>query len=110
MKFRNAIGFGSTVETAPGVWDDVITEKFYRGDVIRNARTYSENQNTVNDDLSTSNSLSIVADEHILTNITAIRYVRFAGALWKVSNFEIQRPRLILQLGGVYNGPTPGTT
>lgn len=110
MRFYNAIGYGSTVETAPGVWDDIITERKYRGNVIRNTRTYSAQENSVNDDLTISNSISIVGDEYAMSNITAMRYVEFAGALWKVSNVEVQRPRLILQLGGVYNGPTAPAT
>lgn len=106
MRFYDAIGYGGTVETAPGVWDDVITEVKYRGDVVRNSRKYSEGD-SVNDDLSVSNSISVVADDFALQNFMEIRYVRWSGRLWKVSDVEVQRPRLILRLGGVYNGPKP---
>jgi hypothetical protein len=27
------------------------------------------------------------------------------GTLWTVSDVEVQSPRLLLRLGGVYNGP-----
>lgn len=105
MRFFGPVGYGGTVESAPGVWDDVITEINYRGDVVRNTRRYSEGE-SVNDDLSVSNSISIVADDYALNHFFEIRYVRWAGTLWKVLNVEAERPRLILRLGGVYNGPT----
>lgn len=105
-KFFGAIGYGETVETSPGSYDDVITETNYYGDVIRNSRTLQEGDK-VNDDISVDNSLSIVADAYANEHIFAMRYVRWAGVLWKISNVEVQSPRLILRLGGVYNGPTP---
>jgi hypothetical protein len=60
----------------------------------------------VNDDLSVNNSISIVADEYANEHFFAIRYVAWAGTLWTVTNVEVQSPRLLLTLGGVYNGPT----
>lgn len=103
-KFYGAIGYGETMETAPGVYQDVITEHNYRGDITRNTRRL-EDGDKVNDDISVSNSISIVADEYANEHFFAIRYVRWAGTLWKVSNVEVQSPRLLLTLGGVYNGP-----
>lgn len=103
-KFFGAIGFGNTVEKAPGVYDDVITEHEYYGDVIRNTRQMNDGEK-VNDDLSVSNSISIVADAYISENFFAIRYIEWAGTLWTVSIVEVQSPRLLLRLGGVYNGP-----
>jgi hypothetical protein len=108
-KFFDIVGFGTITKISPGVFDDVITERSYRGDIIRNAKS-SDQGDKVNDDVSVENSISIVADQYASENIFAIRYVRWAGFLWKVANVEVQRPRLILRLGGVYNGPTPGPT
>lgn len=103
-KFYGAVGYGIPQETSPGVWEDVITEKNYRGEVVRNTRTLL-NGDKVNDDISVNNSISIVADAYANGNFFAIRYVRWAGACWTVSEVEVQSPRLILRLGGVYNGP-----
>lgn len=105
-RFYGKVGYGATVETAPGVWKDVITEVSYYGDVIRNTRVLHEGDR-VNDDLSVGNSISIVADAYANQNIFAMRYVEWMGALWVVSNVDVQSPRLILTLGGVYNGPKP---
>jgi hypothetical protein len=104
MRFSGKVGYGVTVETAPGVWADVITEHSYLGDVVRNTLTFQDGE-SVNNDLSVSNSISIVADAYANEHFFAIRYVEWVGALWAVSSVELQSPRLLLRLGGVYNGP-----
>jgi hypothetical protein len=105
-RFFGKVGYGESVETAPGVWVDEIIEHSYYGDVIRNARNLREGEN-LNADLSVQNSISIVADAYANEHFFAIRYLEWAGTLWTVSSVEVQSPRLILRLGEVYNGPTP---
>lgn len=110
-KFYGEIGYNTgTVETPPdsGVWVDVITEVSYYGDVVRNSRQLREGE-LINDDISVSNSISVVADAFAYENIFAMRYIRWMGALWVVSNVDVQRPRLLLSLGGVYHGPQVAT-
>lgn len=106
-RFRGIVGYGESVETPPGsgVWEDSITERTYSGDVIRDSRQTRE-RDQVLDDISVQNSISIVADPYANDHFHAIRYVAWAGSLWKVETVEVQRPRLILRLGGKYNGPT----
>jgi hypothetical protein len=108
-KFYGEIGYGETVETSPGVWQDTIVEYSYYGDVIRNARKLQEGE-YLNNDLSVGNSISIVADAYANEHFFAIRYIKWAGTLWTVSDVEVQSPRLLLRLGGVYNGPTAPAT
>jgi hypothetical protein len=103
-KFYGKVGYGENVETEPGVWKDVITEVTYMGDVIRNSRQMYDGSK-VNDDLTVNNSISIVADAYANEHFFAIRYVGWAGSLWDVTDVEVQAPRLILRLGGVYSGP-----
>ena len=105
-RFFGRIGYGGTVESAPGVWVDDIIERSYFGDVIRNTRNLREGEN-LNVDLSVQNSISIIADAYANEHFFAIRYVEWAGTLWTVSSVEVQSPRLLLRLGEVYNGPTP---
>lgn len=104
-RFYGKVGYGVTVETAPGVHEDVITEFSYFGDVVRNSLKFREGQ-SVNNDLSVSNSISIVADAYANEHFFAMRYVEWAGALWTISDVEVQSPRLLLMLGDIYNGPT----
>lgn len=110
-KFFGAIGYGETKETPPdsGVWQDVITEHQYYGDVVRNTRRM-ENGSQLNDDINVDNLISIVADAFAFENFHSIRYVKWMGALWKVPKVEVQRPRLILTIGGVYNGQQAEST
>jgi hypothetical protein len=106
-RFHGKVGFGVAVEDPPGVYQDVINEYSYFGDVVRNTRQLVEAEK-VNKDVAVAVSISIVADEYARGNITAIRYLEWMGVLWAVSSVEVQHPRLILGIGEVYNGPTPG--
>ena len=103
-RFHDKIGYSQSNETSPGVWTDVITEREYFGDVIRQTKQWQE-ANQVNDNLTVSNRISILADDFANENFSAMRYVMWSGKYWKVSNVEILHPRLILSLGGIYNGP-----
>lgn len=101
-KYCGKIGYATTVETTPGVWSEQIVERKYYGDLTRNSRRL-QSPDKVNDDIVIANQLSIVADPYAINNFHSMRYAEFMGAKWKVSDVEVQYPRLILTLGGVYN-------
>ena len=101
-KFYGKVGFLRTEESAPDVYSEVLTERLYKGDVIRNQKRYQSSE-SLNDDVVLSNNISIVADDYANENVFAIRYVMYKGVPWKVTNAELQRPRIILRLGGKYN-------
>ena len=96
------VGYADTVETAPGVLEEQITERDYYGELLRNSRRL-QTASQVNDDISISNEISILSDPYAIQNFHSIRYVEFMGTKWKVPTGEVQYPRLILSLGGVYN-------
>ena len=102
-KFYGSIGFAETVETAPGIWDEQITERFYGGDLEKISRGL-QSSDSVNDNINISNIISIIADPFAEQNLYAIRYVKFGGAKWKITNVDVQYPRLKLTIGGLYNG------
>ena len=104
-RFYGKIGYADQVERHPGVWEDVIVTRHYYGDVIRNSRRLDNTEN-VHSNISVGNSISIVADAYAESHFFAMRFIEWMGALWTVNTVEVQSPRLILQLGGVYNGPT----
>ncbi len=108
-RFHGEVGYGRSVEDPPesGIMVQQITEKTMTGEVIRNTRSLEASPEKLNDDISLGNSISVVADQYAIENYAFIKYVRWDGALWRVNNVEIRRPRLILSFGGVYNGPTP---
>jgi hypothetical protein len=105
-RFYGKVGYGQDVDKGNGVWETEITERYYSGDEVRNYRRLVEGEK-VNNDLTTSTLISIVSDSYANNHFFAIRYVEWAGTLWQVTNVERQSPRLILQLGGKYNGQTP---
>lgn len=105
-RFYGRVGFGETLESSPGVHAEVITEHSYFGDVFRIMRRLAEGEH-LNDDVSVSNQISIVADAYANEHFHAIRYVEWSGSLWTVSLVTVQAPRLVFELGDVYNGPTP---
>ena len=103
MKYFGKIGYGVTEETRPGVSLPTISDRDYYGDIVRNTRRL-ENDGKVVDDLNINMTLSIVADPFAYQNFHQIKYAEYMGSKWKVSSVEVQYPRLILILGGVYNG------
>ncbi len=105
-KFFGEIGFATQIETSPGIWEDQIVEKQYYGDVFRESRRFSTTDQVL-DNINLSNQISILADGYVVDNIQNLRYVRWLGGLWKISYVELKFPRLVLEMTGVYNGPTP---
>jgi hypothetical protein len=107
MRFSGTVGFATSTQTSPGVWEDVITEKPYFGDVIRNFRRL-EGPSMVppetNQGVALGNSFSIVADAEAFGNYQNMRYVLWNGQYWTISDVEVRRPRLILTIGGQWHG------
>ena len=102
-KFCGMIGFVNTVEVTPGVYEEKANERRYYGDLTRNTRRL-QSGDRVNDDINIANEISIVADPYANENFHSIRYATFMNSKWKVTDVEVQYPRLILTLGGIYNG------
>lgn len=106
-RFFGAVGFAeNNVETSPGIFEDIIVEYNYKGDVIRNSRRFQDGP-TIVDGVSLDNSILILANVYANEHIDAMRYVVWKGKRWEISSVEVQRPRLLLKIGGIYNGPTP---
>lgn len=108
-KFYEKVGYVFQVETSPGVFTEEVVERSYYGDEVRRMSKW-ENGQGLNDDLNLANDISIIADPFAYEHFSAIRYVIYAGAKWKVRNVEVSRPRLTLSIGGVYNGTPPGVS
>lgn len=102
-KFYGLIGYAETVESSPGVWSDVITKKNYTGDIIKNTKR-AQVVETLNDDITINNIFSIVADPYAYQNFHTMKFIEWMGTKWKITSVEVQRPRLLLTVGGVYNG------
>lgn len=107
-KYYGSIGYVSTIETSPGVYEEIVTTRNYSGEVYRLSSSVS-GSDSVNDSFNLNNQLSILADPYAYQNFHAIRFVNWLGSNWKVTSVEVQFPRLVLSLGGLYNGDTNGS-
>ena len=103
MKWFGAIGYADTVEIKPGVWKEKIVKREYFGDMTRNTRRL-QSAEQLNDNIDISNEISIVSDPYANENFHSMRYATYMGTKWKITSVEVQYPRLILSLGGVWNG------
>lgn len=105
-KFFGPIGFAIPTEARQGVWKDRIEEHYYRGDVTRLSSRWSASSDSTNDDITLNHQISIVADPFARDHLHTMKYVGYMGANWKITNIEVQYPRLMLTIGGVYSGRT----
>lgn len=107
MRYSGIIGFVCRQEdpVGSGIWKNKPIERRYYGDVVKNYRRWETASEQVNDNVNISNTISIVADSFAEAHLAYIRYAEYSGQKWNVTSVEVQRPRLILSIGGVYNGP-----
>ena len=108
-KWFGKIGYAITSETESDIWEPTIVEKEYYGDLTTDRRK-RQNSGEVNDNINLANVISIIADPFAIQNCSYMAYAEVMGARWKISDIEVQYPRLILTVGGVYNGDSPRAT
>ena len=108
-KFYGSVGYTFPEEVRPGVYKDRVEEHEYYGDIRRLNTGWNASPESTNDDLKLNIQISIVADPFANNHFHSMKYVKFMGSEWKITNIEPQYPRLILTVGGVYNGPTAET-
>ena len=104
-KFCDVIGYGTTVEVERGVWEDVIIERTYYGDVLKDSLD-SRVADEILPGIKLGNYFSIVGDPFAYENYSDMRYIRWMGQYWSPSSIEVVRPRLLIRIGNKYNGPT----
>ena len=108
-KYYGRIGFLQTVEKEGSVWTEEIVEKTYYGDVFRSNLRNVNTSDKLNDDVTISNEISIVADNFAYENSPYMKYVTYMGVKWKINSISIGHPRITLSIGGIYNGPEENT-
>lgn len=110
-RFYGPIGFVNSQETfeGSGIWEDVPFEKKYRGIITKNIKKWDSSE-YLNKDINISNVISIVADPYISNHLASIRYIKWLGSYWEIINVSVEHPRLVLTIGGVYNGPKVTTS
>lgn len=101
-KYYGMVGFSLQKETRPGVWQETIHEHPVFGDIYRNTQS-TENGGTVNNSKVLNSQISFIADSFATENSSHIEYITYLGTKWAVKSIEVQFPRLVLTIGGVYN-------
>ena len=107
-KVKCQIGFlEEQVETAPGVYTDVITEKPYKVEIVKVTAKQQEGEH-LHKDISLLNTFSIIADAYLRDTLFAMKYIEWMGVRWSISDVDPStRPRITFRLGVKYNGPIP---
>lgn len=115
-RFSGYVGFEKEQrEVEPGIWEpsdyesNGMIEKLYTGDLLKHTRKWQSTTDGSNDDLVLSNRISIVCDNYMFEHWPSIKYVKWNNAYWKVNYVEIKRPRIVLNLGGIWHGFTAET-
>lgn len=104
MKFSGPVGFAIYSEVTPGVWDTIIVEKPYKGDVEQELRRLYPTDDK-NDNINIDDRIRITANPFALQNYQQIKFVEHMGCCWTVKTVDIRNyPSMYLYLGGVYNG------
>lgn len=103
MKWSGIIGFEELELSSSGVYTPHITEKTFKGDILRNYRKVQPGEN-FNDNFVVSDEISIIADPYSLKNFYRMKYVTYMGQKWKVSSAVPKYPRINLTIGDLYNG------
>lgn len=102
-RFYGEVGYAPTVVDDYGVATADIIKRNYFGDVVSLTSRWQQTEN-LNDDIRVSHQISIVADPYAIENFPYIKYVEWLGTKWEVLTARPEFPRIILSLGGVYNG------
>lgn len=103
-KWHGKIGYAKQVQTTPGVWKNEETVYEYSGDFLRNFSNSSPTPDSTNDELKFDAQVSIVADQFAYQNFYSMKWIELYGAQWKITKVEPRYPRLILTVGGIWNG------
>jgi len=112
MKYYGVIGFIETKENPdePGVWEPTVTERHYYGDVMRNSRRWDNSSYGTNGDINISNQISIMSDSYAAQHLQFMKYIEWNGCKWSIQTVDVEYPRLLITLGGAYNGYEAGTS
>lgn len=107
-KYAGLVGYVTQRETVPGVWSPVETPRRMRGDIIRQSSSVqndykSNNGNKVNSDISLNHRVSLIGDAYAFSSYFDIKWIEIDGRRWEVTSVEVQRPRIIVSLGGLWN-------
>lgn len=106
MRYSGKFGYGQNVETSPGIWEDVVTERDHLGVVVQSTEAFSV-ANSVLPQYRTTTSVSVLSDGVLKESYTDLIYVTYKGERWSIGSIVEEWPKLTIHIGEVYNGPVP---
>lgn len=101
-KFAGRVGYISQEESVPGVWTPIEKIRQMKGDFYMESSRH-QNGDKVNKDISLNHRISLVGDAYAFANYYAIRWIEIDGVKWEVISLEVKRPRITVNVGGIYN-------
>lgn len=102
-RFAGLVGYVTQVESVPGIWSPEETSKMMKGDIIKQSSTV-QNGDKVNSDVTLNHRVSLLGDAYAFDKYFNLKWIEVDGRKWEISSVEVQRPRLIVSLGGLWNG------
>ena len=101
-KFAGLVGYVTQAETTPGVWSPIEQTRMMKGDFYMESSRH-QGGDKVNKDIALNHRVSLVGDAYTFENYYAIRWIEIEGVKWEVTSIEVKRPRLIVNIGGLYH-------
>jgi hypothetical protein len=102
-RFSGLLGFVRTELSDGGIYNEVSTEIKAKGTFRKiSSRVYSEQE--VNASVRLANEISVIGNNEIFNHLNSLKYVVWKGTKWSVTTITLEPPRVIIVLGGVYNG------
>ena len=101
-KFSGELGYLVETDLGNGITEPSIIYKKCKGDLLENRRT-SQNSNEIIEGVQLSNKFSIIANPFMLENLGKLKVVKYLGVPWEINSAGYNKPRVIIDVKGVYN-------
>lgn len=103
-RFHGPVGFGVYEDNQEtGLASERMEERRYYGRILSHTRQWVETDG-LNDDLKLQNRIAITANDYAFAHLSSLRYVKWKGAVWKITGVEVKGPEIWLTIGGIWNG------
>lgn len=107
MRYSGKLGLVQQTEVRPGIWEETVTEVSVLGEV-RQRTEVLDSGDAILPRYRTTTSISVPARGVGPRDNSMIRYITYKGDRWQIASIVDEPPRIVVYIGEVYRGPTPG--